>query len=362
MLRHLRALVLDVGPLRRHREFRLLYTGQAVSFAGSMITYVAIPFQVFELTRSTFVVGLLGLAELAPLLVTALIGGALADAHDRRRLVLIADATMLVLALALVANALLAEPQVWVLFVVASGMTAAGGLQRPALDSMVPRLVPREELLAASALESFRHNAGQIAGPAVGGVLIAGAGLGATYAVDAATFLVSLVALARMRAVPPPPDAAPPSRARIAEGWRYARGRQDLMGTYLVDINAMLFAMPIALFPAVAERYGGAEVLGLLFAAGPAGALLLTLTSGWTARVTRHGRAVAVSAALGGAAIAGFGLAGPLPLALAFLAIAGAADMSSGIFRSTMWNQTIPDGLRGRLAGMYSIVPAPVSA
>jgi MFS family permease len=226
---------------------------------------------------------------------------------------------------------------------------------------MVPRLVPREELPAASALEAFRHNAGQIAGPAVGGVLIAAAGLGATYAVDAATFLVSLVALARMRAVPPPPDAAPPSLARIAEGWRYARRRQDLMGTYLVDINAMLFAMPIALFPAVADRFGGPEVLGLLFAAGPAGALLLTLSSGWTARVTRHGRAVALSAALGGAAIAGFGLAGSLPLALAFLAAAGAADMSSGIFRSTIWNQTIPDSLRGRLAGIeqlsYSIGP-----
>jgi len=361
MLRHLRALALDIGPLRRRREFRLLYTGQAVSFAGSMITYVAIPFQVYELTRSTLAVGLLGLAELAPLLVTALVGGALADAHDCRRLVLIADATLLVLALALVANALLAEPQVWVLFVVASGMTAAGGLQRPALDSMVPRLVPREELPAASALESFRGNAGQIAGPALAGVLIAGAGLGATYAVDAATFLVSLVALARMRAVPPPPDAAPPSVARIAEGWRYARGRQDLTGTYLVDINAMLFAMPIALFPAVAERYGGPEVLGLLYAAGPVGALLLTLTSGWTARVTRQGRAIAVSAAAGGAAIAGFGLAGPLPLARAFLAIAGAADMSSGIFRMTMWNQTIPDSLRGRLAGVeqlsYSIGP-----
>ena len=354
-------MTLDVGPLRRHREFRLLYTGQAVSFAGSMITYVAIPFQVYDLTRSPLVVGLLGVAQLAPLLVTALVGGALADAHDRRRLVLIADASLLALALALVANALLAEPQVWVLFLVAAGMSAAGGLQRPALDSMVPRLVPRGELPAASALEAFRRNAGQIAGPALGGILIAGAGLGATYAVDAATFLVSLVALARMRAVPPPPDAAPPSRARIAEGWRYARGRQDLMGSYLVDINAMLFAMPVALFPAVADRYGGAEVLGLLFAAGPAGALLLTLTSGWTRHVTRHGRAVAVSAALTGAAVGGFGLAASLPLALAFLGLAGAADMSSGIFRATMWNQTIPDSLRGRLAGIeqlsYSIGP-----
>jgi MFS family permease len=361
LLRLIRAGALDVGPLRRHREFRLLYTGQAVSFAGSMITFVAIPFQVYELTRSTFVVGLLGLAEIAPLLVTALIGGALADAHDRRRLVLIADATLLALSLVLVANALLDEPQVWVLFVVAAGMSAAGGLQRPALDSMVPRLVTREELPAAAALEAFRGNAGQIAGPAIGGILIAGAGLGATYAVDAASFMASLIALARMRAVPPPPDAAPPSLARIAEGWRYARSRQDLMGTYLVDINAMLFAMPVALFPAVAERYGGAEVLGLLFAAGPAGAFLLTLGSGWTRRVTRHGRAVAISAALGGVAVGLFGVAGSLPLAVVLLALAGAADMSSGIFRATMWNQTIPDSLRGRLAGIeqlsYSIGP-----
>jgi MFS family permease len=354
-------MTLDLGPLRRQREFRLLYTGQAVSFAGSMITVVAIQFQVYELTGSTFVVGLLGLAQLAPLLVTALVGGALADARDRRRLVLVADTALMVLALVLVANALLDEPQVWVLFVVAAGMSAAAGLQRPALDSMVPRLVPQEELAAAAALEGFRRNAGQIAGPALGGLLIAGAGLGATYAVDAATFLVSLVALVRMRSVPPPPEAAPPSVARIAEGWRYARRRQDLMGSYLVDINAMLFALPIALFPAVAARFGGAEVLGLLFAAGPAGALLLTLTSGWTRRVTRHGRAIALSAALGGAAVAGFGFAGSLPLALLLLAGAGAADMSSGIFRSTLWNQTIPDSLRGRLAGIeqlsYSIGP-----
>jgi MFS family permease len=265
------------------------------------------------------------------------------------------------MSLLLVANALLDDPQVWILFIVAAGMSGAGGLQRPALDSMVPRLVEKDELAAAAALEGFRGNAGQIAGPAIGGVLIAVAGLGATYAVDAASFLVSLIALARMRAVPPPPEAAPPSFARIAEGWRYAVSRQDLMGTYLVDINAMLFAFPIALFPAVAEDFGGPAVLGLLFAAGPAGALLLTLTSGWTRRVTRHGRAVAISAALGGVGVAAFGLVGSLPLALLCLAVAGAADMSSGIFRSTMWNQTIPDSLRGRLAGIeqlsYSIGP-----
>jgi len=321
-----------------------------------MITYVAIPFQVYDLTGSTLAVGLLGLVELVPLLATALLGGALADAHDRRRLVLLADTALLLLALVLVANALLAEPRVWVLFVVAAGMSAAGGLQRPPLDAMLPRLVPRDELAAASALDGFRGNAAQIAGPALGGVLIATVGASATYALDAATFLVSLALLARMRAVPPPPEAAPPSLARIREGWRYARSRQELIGTYAVDINAMLFGIPVALFPAVAERYGGPELLGLLYAAEPAGATVFTLLSGWVGRVRRHGKAVALSAAAYGAAILAFGLAGSLPLALVALAVAGAADMSSGIFRQTLWNQTIPDHMRGRLAGIEQLL------
>ena len=294
--RLLRAAAIDTGPLRRHREFRLLYTGQAVSLAGSMITYVAIPYQVYDLTGSTLVVGLIGLAELVPLLGTALLGGALADAHDRRRLVLLADTTLLLLSLVLVANALLAEPRVWVLFAVAAGMSAASGLQRPPLDAMLPRLVPREDLAAASALDGFSHTAAQIAGPALAGVLIATAGLSATYAVDAASFLVSLAAMARMRAMPPPPEAAPPSLARIRAGWRFARSRQELVGSYAVDINAMFFGIPIALFPAVADRHGGPEVLGLLYAAGPAGALLLTLASGWMPQVRRHGKAIALSA------------------------------------------------------------------
>ena len=360
-MRRLRSLAIDLGPLRRHRDFRLLYIGQGVSFAGSMITYVAIPFQVYELTDSTLMVGLLGIVEIIPLLITALVGGALADAHDRRRMVLLADTALLLLSLVLVANALLDEPQVWLLFVIAAGMSAAGGLQRPSLDAMLPRLVPREELAAASALDGFRGTAGQIAGPAVAGVLIATIGLGATYAVDAATFVVSLAALARMRAVPPPAEAAPPSLARIHDGWRYARSRQELIGSYAVDINAMLFGIPIALFPAVADRYGGPEVLGLLYAAGPVGAALLTLASGWVGHVARHGKAIAVSAGAYGAAILLFGLVESLPLALVALAAAGAADMSSGIFRQTLWNQTIPDHMRGRMAGIeqlsYSIGP-----
>ena len=301
MRRLLRAIAIDIGPLRRHRDFRLLYIGQAVSSAGSMITYVAIPFEVYDLTGSTLMVGLLGLAELVPLLGTALLGGAMADAHDRRRLVLIADSTLLLLALVLVANnSIVADPQVWLLFVIAAGMSAAEGLQRPALEAMLPRLVPREELPAVSALEGLRGTAGQIAGPALAGLLIAAFGLGATYAVDAATFLVSLGALLLMREMPPSEDAAPASVERIREGWRYARSRQELVGSYAVDINAMLFGIPVALFPAVADRYGGPELLGLLYAAEPVGAAALTLVSGWVARVRRQGRAIAISAGLYG--------------------------------------------------------------
>lgn len=355
MRRLVALLAIDVGPLRRHREFRLLYIGQAVSHAGSMFTYVAIPYQVYDLTGSTLAVGLLGIAELVPLLVAALLGGALADAHDRRRLALVADTVLLGLALVLLGNALLPAPQVGLLFVVAAASSAASGLQRPALDAMFPRLVPRDELAAASALDGFSGGAGRIAGPALAGVLIAAVGVGATYAIDAATFLASLATLARMRPVPPPPEAAPPSLARVREGLRFARSRQELVGSYAIDINAMLFGIPVALFPAVAERYGGPAVLGLLYAAEPVGGVALTLLSGPVARVRRHGRALAWTAVAYGIAIAGFGLADSLAPALLALGAAGAADMASMIFRQTLWNATIPDHMRGRLAGIEQL-------
>lgn len=351
----LRLATIDVGPLRRHRDFRLLFVGQGVSFFGSMLTYVAIPYQAFQLTGSSLVVGLLSLAELGPLLVTAFVGGALADAFDRRRLVQIAEASLALCAGLLAVNALLSSPQLWVLFVVGSLMAGLDGLQRPPLDALIPRLVERRELTAASALDSFRGNAGMLAGPAVAGVLIATIGLPLTYAVDVCTFVVSLAALALMRAVPPPPEAEPPSLRRIVEGLRYARSRPELMGTYGVDIIAMFFGMPMALFPAFAEKLGGASVLGLLYAAPSFGSLLATATSGWTSRVHRHGLAVIWAAGAWGAAVVAFGFAPNLGLALAALAVAGAADMISGIFRSTIWNLTIPDHLRGRLAGIEQV-------
>ena len=346
---------IDFGPLRRRRDFRLLFIGQAVSLFGSEITFVALPYQAYHLTGSSLVVGLLGLAELVPLLGAAFIGGALADAFDRRRMMQLTELSFALASLVLVANALLPHPHVWVLFAVSVVQATLSGLQRPSLDALTPRLVERGELMAAGALTSFRMTLGGIAGPALGGVLLATVGLATTYAVDTATFVVSLAALRMMRAVPPPPEAEPPSLRRIAEGLRYAGSRQELMGTYIVDIVAMFFGMPMALFPAAATHLGGPGVLGLLYAAPAAGSLLATVTSGWTAHVHRHGAAVCVAAAAWGAGIVVFGLAPGLGLALAGLVLAGAADMISGIFRTVIWNQTIPDHLRGRLAGIEQV-------
>ena len=324
----LRLAAIDFGPLRRHRDFRLLFVGMGVSNFGSMITYVALPYQVFQLTGSSLAVGLMSLAELGPLLVTSFVGGALADAFDRRRLVQLAELMLAVCAGVLALNSWLWDPRVWILFVVGAAMAGLDGIQRPPLDALIPRLVDRDELMAASALDSFRANLGWVAGPAVAGVLIAVLGLPLTYLIDVATFGVSLVALGLMRAVPPPPGAERPSLRGIAESFRYAMGRPELVGTYGVDMIAMFFGIPIALFPAFAEEFGGAGALGLLYAAPSVGALLATATSG---------------------------CAPNLALALLALTLAGAADMVSGIFRTTIWNTTIPDHLRGRLAGIEQV-------
>lgn len=345
----------DTRPLRRHRDFRLLWMGQAVSFLGSMVTAVAVPYQVYQLTHSTLVVGTLELVAFVPLVSLGLVGGAFADAHDRRRLVLVCGGGMMLTAAVLAGNSLLSHPLLLAIFVVELLRNAVYAMQRPALDALLPRLVEKHELAAASALNSLRGTAGMILGPALGGIMIAALGLPITYAVEIAGFGFSLLTLWLMNAVPPPTNAEPPSLRRIGEGLRYARSRQELIGTYAVDMVAMFFGMPQALFPAIAEHLGGATTLGLLFAAPAVGSLVATATSGWTNRIHRHGLAVILAASVWGVAVIGFGLAHTLIGALLFLALAGAADMVSGIFRTVIWNQTIPDHLRGRLAGIELI-------
>ena len=344
---------MDLRPFR-NRDYRLLYAAQFVSLVGTMVTYVALPYQMYRLTGSSFSVGLLGLVELLPLLATAFIGGVMADAVDRRRIAIATDVALAAGSAALAVLATTGTPA-WLLYLVAAWMSAVSGLQRPAIESLVPRLVEKHDLPAAASLAVVRGSVGMIAGPAVGGLLIASTGLTFTYLVDVVSYAASLLCLWMIRPVPPAEGADPPSVAAVIEGFRYARSRQELIGTYVVDFVAMVFGMPLALFPAVSDRLGGPSVLGLLYAAPAVGALAASLTSQWTPHVHRHGLAVMLAATAWGLAIIGFGFCETLWPALAYLAIAGGADGISGIFRATMWNETIPDALRGRLASIEMV-------
>lgn len=350
-----RLAVVDITPLRRHRDFRLLFVGRTVSTFGTMITNVAVPFQVYALTHSSLAVGVLGLFQIGPILTLAFLGGALADAHDRRRLVLFTELAFTAMSAILLINSALPHPQLWVLYAVITGITGLDALQSPSLTALRPRLVDREELAASSAIMGTTDNLSRILGPALAGILIATTGLPSTYGIDVATFVLSLVTLQVMRAVPPPRDAERPSIRRVVEGLRYARSRPELLGTYAIDMVAMFFGIPTALFPAIAAQYKGASVLGFLYTAPAVGSFLATATSGWTGRVHRLGLGVAVAATCWGLAVLGFGLVSALPFLFLFLALAGAADEISAIFRSTLWNATIPDALRGRLAGIELI-------
>lgn len=349
--RLLRLATVDTRPLRR-RDFSLLFAGQLVSFLGTQFSEVAIPFQVFQLTHSAFALGLIGLVQLLPVLAFAFLGGALADARDRRAMVLLTELAFTLMSLLLLVNAVLPHPNLVAVYVIGAAQAGLFALQRPSLEAMVPRLVPRDELTAAGALNQVRGGVGFVAGPALAGLVIALAGLPAAYAVDVLSFGLSLVALSVMRSMPPGVDAERPSLRRVREGLAYAWSRPELLGTYLVDMIAMFLGFPTALFPAVAAVFGGPAVLGLLFSAPAVGGLIASATSGWTSRVRRHGWGVILAAGAWGVAITAFGLASALPVALLCLALAGAADSISGIFRGAIWNQTIPDRLRGRLASI----------
>lgn len=347
-------MILDISPLLRNRDYRLLYTGQLVSAFGSMITYVAVPDQIWELTHSSLAVGMLGAVQLVPLLLFALLGGAYADSMDRRKLLVISEVFLALGSLILAVNALLPRPSVFLVFGVSAAMSALNGFHRPALDALTPRLVNRDDLRAVAALSSLRYSLSAIAGPALGGFLIGRLGISSTYWIDFLTFLISIASLAAIRKMPPP-EGHKPGLTSILEGLRYARSRPELIGTYVVDMVAMTFAMPMALFPSMSENWGGAQSLGWLYSAMAMGFLASTLISGWSRKVERHGVAVIAGATVWGIAIVGLGFAQGLLSALLCLALAGAGDNVSAIFRGTIWNETIPGDLRGRLAGVEMI-------
>ena len=353
--------VIDITPLKKYPDFRNLWTAGLISYLGSMITYVALPFQLKEITHSYLAVGVLGVIEIVPLIIFGLYGGVLADAVDRKKMIWATEAGALLIVLGLLVNSVLPDPKTFIIYVSAALFAVVDGLQRPSMGAILPRLVNHEDLPAASILLTLRWQFGFIIGPTLGGIIFSTFSISVGYIFDIATYLVSLIFLAKIRRVLPSSDAEKPSLAALFEGVRYAFSRQDLMATYVIDLAAMFFAMPNALFPFWADLLHAPWALGLFYAAGIAGAIAVTLTSGWTKSYRFHGKAVILAALGWGVAIALSGLTHSLLLVLICLAVAGASDQVSALFRNTIWNQTIPDELRGRLAGIellsYSVGP-----
>lgn len=352
-------MLLDIAPLRDNVAFRHLFASQFISGLGTMVSYVAVPWQLYQLTHSNAQVGLLGLVQLVPVLVCGLLGGAVADRVDRRRLLIGSEALMALCLAGLLANAMRAAPSVAAIYALVVVLQGASGFHRPALEALTQKLARPEEFAAVAALSSVRGTFGMVAGPALAGVLLAGWGAVGAYLFDLASFIAALLFLLRLprekHGTGETAAERPHLLADLADGLRFARARPELMGTYIVDIVAMAFAFPVALFPAMAAADGRTEAVGWLLSAMAVGALLIGLFSGWTGRVRRHGRAVVIAAAVWALGIVALGFAPGLMLALLCLAVAGAADMVSGVFRGTIWNETIPNALRGRLAGIEMI-------
>ena len=359
----LRGLLVDVEPLRRDRDFRLLWSGQAVSGIGNQVTRIALPYQVFVLTGSTLAIAALTLVQLIPILVFALGAGSLADAVDRRRLLLVTQLLLALASLALVVLALVPAPPLLALFAVAFVAASLGSVDQPARASAVPRLVPAIRLPAAIALNQLNFQVASVVGPAVGGILIATVGLPGAYAVDVLSFGASIGTLLLMAPLPPL-TVSRPGLAAVREGMAFVRGRRAILSTFVIDLDAMVFGMPTSLFPVLALDVFkvGAQGLGLLAAAPAFGALLGAALSGWVPRVTRIGFGVIVAVILWGVAITAFGLTTFTPttlsfgFALLFLAVAGGADVISAVFRATIVQLDTPDELRGRVSAIHGLV------
>jgi MFS family permease len=351
-------LLVDTTPLRVSRDFRRLWTGQAVSFFGSTLTIAALPYQVFHQTGSSLAVGLLGVVQLGPLLFFSLLGGAFADSYDKRRLLLGASVVAMGVSIGLAVNASLAHPQLWLLYVLGAASSAITAVTYPVTRSLLPLLVEEGLRPAAYALQSTYGTFGMMVGPSVGGVLIAAFGLRSAYTFDVVTFAVALVVFAGI-APAPPIGPAGEGRSSVLEGLRFLRGQSVIMSIFGIDFLAMVFGMPRALFPALAVQLGGGPALyGLLLSSVAAGAFVASLSSGWTGHVRHQGRAVLWCVAGWGAAIAIAGLAHQPVFVLLMFACAGGADMISGVFRSTIAASVTPDEMRGRVSGVEIAVYA----
>ncbi len=355
LLARARGHLMDLTPLRTSRDFRLLFLGKSVSDFGDAIVGTVVPFQVYALTHSTLAVGMLGLCELVPVFVFPIVGGAVADAVERRRLVIVMHAILAVMSALMAVNAALPTPHLWPLYVFATLSAGLYTFNRPAVSTWPARLLPAELLPSSNALESGFGTLAEMAGPALAGVLILLIHPAGAFVVDVATFLVVVAAVWRMKPSPPTHDDASISWSAIVDGFRFVRGKPTIKSVFAIDFDAMFFGFPYALFPAIAFGFAhgnSAGVLGLLYAAPAVGSFLATAFSGRARHVRRQGRAIMIAVVVWGCGIVAFGLSHTLWLSLAMLAVAGGGDMVSGIFRTTILQTAVEDPMRGRLDGI----------
>jgi MFS family permease len=350
-----RRLLADLTPLRKFPQFRILWSGYLVSVLGSQLTVVAVPYEVFRITHSSLDVGLIGLAQLGPLLFGSLVGGSIVDAVDRRRLLMITELLLAGTSIGLAFDSLGPHPALWPLYVLTAIAAAFASVDSSGRSAVIASIVDPEHFAASNALWQLLYQTGSVAGPAVAGLMLARVGVVTIYWTDAATFGVAFVSVLLLRPVPHPEGTTKFGVQSIAEGFRFLRGRQALQATFVVDLDAMIFGMPRAVFPALGLDVfrGGAQAVGYLYAAPAAGAFLGALLTGWVGRVRRQGRAVIVAVGIWGSAIAAFGVCPVLWPALLLLAIAGAADVISAVFRNTILQTIVPDSLRGRLSAVH---------
>lgn len=354
------SILMDVTPLRESRPFRLLVIGDTVSTLGTQVTTVAVPLQVYAITRSSASVGLVGLVGLLPLVVLGLYGGAIADAFERRRLLIVTSLAQAALSVVLFVQAAAHLDSTLVLYAVVAVQSGLFAIASPTRGAMLPKLVRPALLPAANALRMAEFNVGIAVGPLLAGVLAAGFGYQAAYGFDVLTFAIALAALRGLPPLHPEGGGRRAGTASVLEGLRFLRTRRVLLATFVLDLIAMVLAMPRALFPQLADQVfgGGTQTAGLLYSALAVGGLLGALGSGWSSRVRRHGVAVVWAILAWGLAITVFGLATWLPLALVALAFAGAADGVSAIFRSAVLQAAAPDEMRGRVGGVFTVVVA----
>lgn len=358
-------MFIDLSPFR-HKNFRRLFFGQLISAFGTQMTAVVVPFQVYLITQSTLYTGLISGVEFIFIFFSSLLGGVLADRFEKRKILIWAEIGLSILPLGLAVNSLSAAPSVWVIFILAALASFLGGIHRPALESLTPRLVSEDEIAKISTLVPMRHILTTILSPMIGGFAMVSIGAFYTYLFDAFSFFISLLFLLGInykQVIGNEVEVQARSVfGEIVEGYRYIRSRKEIFSSYISDFIVMVLCNPVALFPALAAAFHQEQSVGMLYAFPSIGAFLMTLTSRWTLSRTRYGVFIIFSAASWALSLAFVGLAPSFNLILLGLFFAGIFDMISGVFRMTLWNETIPESIRGRIAGfeMVSYMSGPL--